>query len=34
MPIREPDKNLTPVEELLTTDEGWESLVQVIKELE
>jgi hypothetical protein len=34
MPIREPDKNPTPAEELLTTDEGWEGLVQVIRELE
>jgi hypothetical protein len=34
MPIREPDKNPTLAEELLTTDEGWEGLVQVIRELE
>jgi hypothetical protein len=34
MPIRKPDKNPTPAKELLTTDEGWEGLVQVIKKLE
>jgi hypothetical protein len=33
-PIREPDKYPTLAEKLLTTDEGWEGLVQVIKELE
>jgi hypothetical protein len=34
MLIREPDKNPTLVEELLIIDEGWEGLVQVIRELE
>jgi hypothetical protein len=33
-PDREPDKNPTPVEALLLTDEGYEGLVQVIRELE
>jgi hypothetical protein len=34
MLIREPDKNPTLAEELLTIDKGWEGLVQVIRELE
>jgi hypothetical protein len=34
IPIREPDKDPTPVKKLLTIDEGHEGLVQVIKELE
>ena len=34
LPIREPDKEPTAAEMLLTTDEGHEGLVQVIKELE
>ena len=32
--IREPDKYPTLAEKLLTTDKGWEGLVQVIRELE
>jgi hypothetical protein len=32
--IREPDKYPTLAEKLLTTDEGWEGLVQMIRELE
>ena len=34
LPIREPDKEPTAAEMLLTTDEGHEGLVQVIRELE
>ena len=34
LPIREPDKDPTAAEILLTTDEGHEGLVQVIRELE
>jgi hypothetical protein len=34
IPIREPNKDLTLAEKLLTIDEGHEGLVQVIKELE
>jgi len=33
-PIREPDKDHTPAERLLTTDEWHEGLVQAIRELE
>jgi hypothetical protein len=33
-PIREPDKDPTAAEKLLTIDEGHEGLVQVIRELE
>jgi hypothetical protein len=32
--IREPNKYPTPAKKLLTTDKGWEGLVQVIRELE